>query len=235
MEKRIKKLHHHYIVCGFGRVGRNVAQELERTGRHFVAIDVEQVRFDDHQDKFPGLLYLHGDGSDDDVLMAADLADARGVFAVTGDDSRNLMIIITAKQLNPQVRIVARAQETRNIDKMYKAGADEVISPDFTGGLRIASAMVRPHVVSFLDEMLKSEKRLRVEEFSLPAGFPPTPLGKLALRGPDYILLAIRDDQDWSFNPPAELVVREGNVLIAMASPGGSGHIETHIASFLAG
>ena len=233
MEKRIKKLYHHYIVCGFGRVGRNVASELQRTGRHFVAIDTEQIRFDDHQDKFPGLLYLHGDASDDDVLLASDLEDAKGVFAVTGDDSRNLMIIITAKQINPDVRIVARAQETRNIDKMYKAGADEVISPDFTGGMRIASAMVRPHVVSFLDEMLKSEKRLRVEEFHLPEGFPQTALSQLKLQGQDYILLAVRDKNDWKFNPDGEMLISAGNVLIAMASPAGRSQIESHIAGFL--
>ena len=234
MEKRIKKLYHHYVICGFGRVGRNVASELQRTGRHFVAIDTEQARFDDHQEKFPGLLYLHGDGSDDDTLLASDLEDAKGVFAVTGDDSRNLMIIITAKQLNPEVRIVARAQEMRNIEKMYKAGADEVICPDFTGGMRLASAMVRPHVVSFLDEMLKSEKRLRVEEFHLPANFPATPLSTLELQGQDFILLAVRDGQDWIFNPSGTILLQPENVLIAMASPVGRGQIEAHIANFLA-
>jgi voltage-gated potassium channel len=233
MEKRIKKLHHHYIVCGFGRVGRNAAQELQRTGRHFVAIDPEHARFEDNQDKFPGLLYLHGDASDDDLLVTADIADAKGVFAVTGDDSRNLMIIITARQLNPEVRIVARAQETRNIDKMYKAGADAVISPDFTGGMRIASAMVRPHVVSFLDEMLKSEKKLRVEEVALPEGFPTTRLSSLRLRSPDYILLAVRQGQDWAFNPAGDLELRPGNILIAMASSAGRAEIEAHVAEFI--
>ncbi|HET6719420.1 MAG TPA: potassium channel family protein [Rhodocyclaceae bacterium] len=234
MEKRIKKLYHHYIICGFGRVGRNTAQELQRTGRHFVAIDPEQLRFDENQEKFPGLLYLHGDASDDDLMLAADIEDAKGVFAVTGDDSRNLMIIITARQLNPGVRIVARAQETRNIGKMYKAGADAVISPDFTGGMRIASAMVRPHVVGFLDEMLKSEKKLRVEEVVLPPGFPALPLSSLRLRSPDYILLAVRDDKDWTFNPPDGFVLNAGNILIAMASTAGRTEIEAHVNEFLA-
>jgi hypothetical protein len=121
---------------------------------------------------FPGLLYLQGDASDDDLLEAADIEDARGLFAVTGDDSRNLMIIITARQLNPGLRIVARAQESRNVEKMRKVGADAVISPDFTGGIRLASAMVRPHVVSFLDEMIRSDKNVRVEEVPVPTNFP---------------------------------------------------------------
>jgi len=234
MEKRIKKLSQHFIICGFGRVGRNVARELQQTGRHFVAIDPEMARFEENQERFPGLLYLHGDASDDDLLLAADLDDARGVFAVTGDDSRNLMIIITARQINPEVRIVARAQETRNIEKMRKAGADAIVSPDFTGGMRIASAMVRPHVVSFLDEMLKSEKRLRVEEVHVPARFTPTPLSAMRLRSPDYVLLAIRKGEEWAFNPADTEVVAPGNVIIAMASPAGRIEIEAHIREFLA-
>lgn len=229
MEKRIRKLRHHYIICGFGRVGRNAAQELDNSGRHFVAIDPDQSSFDENLDKFPGLLYLHGDASDDDILIGADIADARGLFAVTGDDSRNLMIIITAKQINPNVRVVARAQETRNIDKMRKAGADEVICPDFTGGMRMASAMVRPHVVGFLDEMLKSEQHLRVDEVTVPAGFPPTRIGNLRLRSADYILLAVRAEGAWAFNPADEYLLCAGNVIVAMASPEGRAELEKHL------
>ena len=153
MEKAIKKLSGHYIVCGFGRVGRNVGAELIATHRSFVAIDHIETQVDSHAEGFPDLLFLHGDASDDDLRGAADIADAAGVYAVTGDDSLNVMITITAKQLNPRVRVVARCHEVRNIEKLRKAGADSVVSPDFTGGMRIASMMLRPHVVSFLDEI----------------------------------------------------------------------------------
>ena len=156
MEKIIKRLHGHYIVCGYGRVGRNVAHELERTNRHFVAIDEDEAMLEAQKEKNPALLFLHGDASDDDLLVRADIEDAKGVFAVTGDDSKNLMIALTAKQLNPSVRVVARCHELRNAEKMKKAGADAIVSPDFTGGMRIASAMVRPHVVSFLQGGLRS-------------------------------------------------------------------------------
>ena len=100
MEKQVRKLQGHYIVCGFGRVGRNVATELMNTNRHFVAIDTEEARFEENKEHFPGILWLHGDACDDDYLAAANIDEAKGVFAVTGDDSRNMMIIITAVVLN---------------------------------------------------------------------------------------------------------------------------------------
>lgn len=234
MEKVIRSLKGHYLLCGFGRVGRNVAGELEATNRHFVAIDEDINRLLEYKERFPGLLYLHGDASDDEILLRANLEHAKGVFAVTGDDSRNLMIVITAKQLKPEVRVVARCQEVRNIEKMRKAGADEIVSPNFTGGMRIASAMIRPHVVSFLDEMLKSEKNLRVEEIPVPAAFIPKPLGDIRLRSADYVLIAIRErNGQWHFNPDKDYLIKPGYVLIAMASPAGRMELEGALADRL--
>ena len=235
MEKVIRKLKGHYILCGFGRVGRNIAHELESTNRHFVAIDEDLERLQEFKERNPGMLYLHGDASDDDILLAADIEDAKGVFAITGDDSRNLMIVITAKQLKPTVRVVARCQEVRNTEKMRKAGADAIVSPNFTGGMRIASAMIRPHVVSFLDEMLKSEKHLRVEEIPIPAGFIPKPISALQLRSANYVLLAARErNGNWQFNPDKDFLLKPGFTLIAMASPLGRQEIEGLLISMLA-
>ncbi len=227
MDKVMRKLHGHYIVCGFGRVGRNVAQELDATSRHYIAIDEKLEQLETQAEKRPGLLYIHGDAVDDDMLVEANIAAAHGVFAVTGDDSRNLMIALTAKQLAPGVRVVARCNDMRNVEKMKKAGADAIVSPNFTGGMRIASAMIRPHVVSFLDEMLRTEHKLRVEEVDVPASFAPRALGELGLKGTRYILLAVRTCGDWTFNPPAEFIVEPGHTLIAMASPHGRAEIES--------
>lgn len=233
MEREIRKLKGHYIVCGFGRVGRNTAYELQVTGRRFVAIDLDPGRFEEHADRFPGLLSLQGDASDDSVLLGADIADAAGVFAVTGDDSRNLMITITAKQLNPAVRVIARAHEVRNLAKMRQAGADDVISPDFTGGMRIASAMVRPHVVNFLDELLRSDRGLRVEEVAVPANLAPTRLGELQLQSAEYVLLAVRAGKDWTFNPDQDFLLAPGHVIIAVASAGGRAEIQARLDELL--
>lgn len=225
MNKVIAKLQGHYILCGLGRVGCNVAHELEMTQRSFVAVDENLKMLQDYQEKNLAALSVHGDASDDDVLLQAGIHHAAGIFAVTGDDSMNLMIVITAKQLRPDVRVVARAHEVRNIEKLKKAGADSIVSPDFTGGMRIASAMIRPHVVTFLEEMLRAEGDFRVEEIHIPATFEARSIGSITARNDHYILIAVRQKNGHTvFNPDAELLLEHGQILIVMA--GSSGRAE---------
>jgi voltage-gated potassium channel len=226
MDKNIHALKDHYIICGIGRVGRNVAQELTATGRIYVVIDEDMASIGVHLEKHPQQVYIHGDGSDDDVLLKAHIETAAGVFAVTGDDSKNLVISLTAKQMNPAARVVARCHEIRNSDKLRKAGADAIVSPDFTGGLRIASAMIRPHVVTFLDRMLKSDENLRVEEVIVPSGFGERAVSELDLPDRNHILLALREEDHWVFNPEPAHALRAGMTLVIMATPEGRKAVE---------
>jgi voltage-gated potassium channel len=221
MHKDIARLADHYIVCGIGRVGSNVAGELRKTGRTFVVIEADRHALDNYLESHDEALYLHGDAADDDLLRAAGVERAAGVFAVTGDDSHNLVVSLSVKQINPNTRVVARVHDIRNADKTRRAGADEIVSPDFTGGMRIASAMIRPNVVNFMDQMLRSDDGLRVEEVIVPDGFSARRLGDLKLKSRDFILVATHEGGRWVFNPDDDHVIRPGYAMVVMANPGG--------------
>ncbi len=221
MQKQIDQLTGHYIVCGIGRVGANVADELRKTGRVFVVIEADRGALDSYLEQHDEAMYMHGDAADDDVLRAAGVARAAGVFAVTGDDSHNLVVSLSVKQLNAKAKVVARVHDIRNADKTRRAGADEIVSPDFTGGMRIASAMLRPNVVNFMDQMLRSDDGLRVEEVIVPEGFIARRLGDIALKSRDYVLMATHESGKWVFNPDDDHVIRTGYALVVMANPGG--------------
>ena len=231
MERQIATLSGHYIICGVGRVGNNVAEELAKTGRTFVIIELDPAAIDRWLERFPDTLHLHDDAADDDALRRAGVSQAAGVFAVTGDDSHNLMIALSVKLLNAKARVVARLHDIRNADKARRAGADEVVSPDFTGGMRIASAMVRPLVVNFMDQMLRTDDNLRVEEVVVPAGFAEKPLADLLPRSREFLLMATHERGQWTFNPPADHLVRPGSALVLMATPGGRLQVERVLAA----
>ncbi len=226
MEKEIAGLSDHYVICGIGRVGSNVATELLKTKRPFVVIESDREALDNWLEHHPNTLHLHDDAADDDALHKAGAGRAAGVFAVTGDDSHNLMVALSVKMSDPKVRVVVRLHDIRNTKKARRAGADEIVSPDFTGGMRIASAMVRPHVVNFMDKMLHSDEGLRVEEVVVPNGFDPTPLATLIPKSRDYLLMAIQENGKWLFNPADDHPVQGGATLVVMANPEGRAHIE---------
>lgn len=226
MEKAIAKLAGHYIVCGIGRVGSNVASELVKTQRALVVIENDREALNHWLELHPNTPHLHADAADDESLRRAGVMAAAGVFAVTGDDSHNLMVSLSVKLLNSKARVVARLHDIRNANKAHRAGADEIVSPDFTGGMRIASAMVRPHVVNFMDQMLRSDDELRVEEVRVPAGFQDTAVSDLIPKSRDYILLATHERGQWVFNPADEHLVKAGAALILMTSPSGRARLE---------
>ena len=229
MDRLVAALSGHYIVCGIGRVGTNVGNELLRTGRPFVIIEQDPAVLQRWLEAHPDSPHLQGDAADDDALRRAGVTRAAGVFAVTGDDSHNLMIALSVKLLSARCRVVARLHDVRNADKARRAGADEIVSPDFTGGMRIASVMVRPHVVNFMDQMLRSDEGLRVEEVVVPPAHPAASLRHLAPPSREYILMAVHEHGRWVFNPPQDHVVGPGTALVLMTSPGGREAIEQRV------
>ena len=226
MEKQIAQMKGHYIVCGIGRVGSNVAHELAKTRRSLVVIERDRTVLDAWLEHHPHALYLHDDAADDDALRRAGLSNATGVFAVTGNDSHNLMVALSVKLLSPKVRVVVRLHDIRNTNKARRAGADEIVSPDFTGGMRIASAMIRPHVVNFMDQMLHSDEGQRVEQVVVPEGFDSKPLAELVPKSKDYLLMALHEHGNWVFNPSDDHMVNAGTALVLMTSPEGRMRVE---------
>lgn len=217
--KQVKRMNNHFIICGSGEIGFQIAEELYLTKRQFVIIDKSELELSRYSGQ--DVSFVSGDATDEHVLTSAGIERAAGLFAVTGDDNYNLVITFTARQLKDTLRIVAKCKEQKNLDKLKKAGADSVISPYLIGGLRMVSEMVRPTAVSFLDSMLRErEKNFRVEEVSLNPRLAGTTLAALSLKEtPDALLLAVHSGQNWIYNPEPDYTLQEGDALVLMMTP----------------
>jgi voltage-gated potassium channel len=223
MEKTAGNLRDHYIVCGLGRVGFHIVDELHATKRPLVIVDTDKENIERCLELLKDEVFIEGDATNSDTLLKAGIEKARGLFAVTGDDNQNLVVSLTAKQLNPNLRVVGRCNEIKNSQKMRKAGADAIVSPTSIGGLRMASEMVRPTVVSFLDTMLRDrEKNLRIEALPVPRSFAGKSLSALNLkRYPHVLLLAVKTGEDWVYKPSENYVIAPESTLVFMTTPEG--------------
>ncbi len=224
MDKKIARLREHYIVCGADETARTIIRELLLTRRPCVAV----LPTSDLVDKVAGLgkvLIILGDPSDDAVLVRAGIAQAKGIFLSLPTDEENLFVTISSRNLNPKVRIVAKAIEASADKKIAKAGADLVISPTFIGGMRMVSEMVRPAATTFLDMMLRDrEKVFRVDEVTVAKG--SSLVGKTVEEArisekTGALLVAVRKagSADYEFNPPRDRHIVENDVLILIARP----------------
>jgi len=166
MDKRIEEARNHYIICATGETGQYVVEEFLKTKQPVVAVTMDNWL----SQKLAGLDIpaIHDNPAEDNILKKAGIEHARGLITVLGSDKDNLFVVLSARDLNPSIRIVSQAIEKTSVVKLNKAGADEVVLTDAIGGMRIASVMLRPTVVSFLDSMLRdSSGVLRVEEVTL--------------------------------------------------------------------
>ena len=226
MQRAIENMSGHYIVCGSGATGYAVIRELVNTKRPVVAIEIHEERFNRLQEHFPELPVLQEDFTDDQVLMRAGIERAAGIVICTAIDKDALVTTITARQLNPRLRIIARAVTERSIERLSHAGADGVVSPALIGGMRMASELVRPAVVGFLDRMLKDRDRnLRVEEVLVPehSAFNGRMIGDLnAHARTNCLILAMRRTSgDYIYNPTDSTRLDGGAILIVMGDPDG--------------
>lgn len=223
MDQRIARLNDHIILCGGGRTGLHIANEFYQTRTPFVLIEQDPAALQALQ-QIGDIPYLQGDATQDETLRLAGIERARGLVAALGEDKENVFIVLSARALNPRLRIVARVSDEANASKLRKAGADEVVSPNAIGGLRMASVMLRPAVVTFLDEMLHvPDQTLRVDEVHadrVPDAVGKT-LGDLDIpRRTGMLVMAIRSrETGYRFNPAPETVLQAGDILIVVGTP----------------
>ena len=221
MEREIGRLADHYIICGMGRVGRSVARELARKPAQFVMIENSEAK----RQKFASenWLVLAGDATQEQTLREAQLDRARGLIAATTTDATNLYIVLTARGLNPRLKIIARASEDAAEKHLLTAGADSVVSPYSFAGQRIAQSLLRPHVVSFLDTATTHlGMDLEIGEVHITAGsmFAGKTLETSRIRQErGVIVLAIKRRDGMRFNPAPDERIEPDDCLIAMGEP----------------
>jgi voltage-gated potassium channel len=220
VKSMIEKLQDHYIVCGYGRVGRGAAAELKAAGVPFVVIDRNEEKVE--RALKDGTLAVLADASRDESLRDVGIGKARGLIATLASDADNLFVILSAKALNPKLHLSARIDEEASEQKMRRAGADFVFAPYKSTGHRMAQALLKPHVQQFIDFATQGMgvnvgiEQVRVDTQSPFAG--QTLADMQMRRDLGIIVLAIRETESGRmlFNPPADAKIAAGDYLIVM-------------------
>ena len=221
MKAKLVNINDHYIVCGLGRVGSHIAKELATEGVKFVGIDKNEELVKAAIAK--GYTAIVGDSTKEEVLMRAKLDKARGLVAALSDDSSNLFVTLTARQINPALYIVARANHEENITRIEKAGADKVAMPNQIGGFHMATMLIRPNVVDFIDVLSnKASADLQVEEMVVVKGskLVGSKLGHfLQASASGSTVLALNSlDGTSKVNPSGQEIIYAGDKMIMMGT-----------------
>jgi len=224
MNQNIKKLRNHFIVCGAGSTGACIVDELMKTKTDFVAIERNPERIEALR-KLGDIAYIEGDATEDEILIRAGIEQAQGLAAALTTEKDNLFLAVTARQLNPSIRIVARGLDPSVNQKLRKAGADSVVSPTFIGGLRMASELIRPSVVSFLDIMLRDTSgAIRFGEMRITpeSTFVNQTIKSTKLRDSNLLVVALKKpgSPQFTYNPPADTTLTDGMTLILLGESG---------------
>ncbi|UCH08346.1 MAG: potassium channel protein [Deltaproteobacteria bacterium] len=217
--KKIKSLKDHYIICGYGRIGRIICNGLISKSIPLIVIEKdESVR---EQLELDNLLYMDGDATDEDILIEAGIEMAKGLVSVVSSDAENVYISLTARGLNPRLYIVSRAEDEISERKLLRAGADKVVLPYMLGGRRMVQAIIRPTVSDFLESAVHDESfELDIEEIT--AGEGSTLIDRSLIdsgirQEMDIIIIGIKqEDNTMIFNPSSQTKIHRGDTLIAM-------------------
>ena len=218
MERDIHRMERHVIVCGWGRVGREVAQFLANAGKEVVVIDRDPERLS-------GVTHasVSGDATDDEVLQQAGIDRAATLIAALDSDAGNLYLTMASRSMRPDIQIIARVRTESSEPKLLRAGADRVVNPQLLGGDRMASFVLQPHVVDFVDVVMHDGTlKFRLEELAVSAR---SPLAGSTLRSVNLrdrtgaLVLAIRrPDGTFITNPSTEDAIEAGDVLISVGT-----------------
>jgi voltage-gated potassium channel len=220
MDKKLAKIKDHYVVCGFGRIGKVICQSLQDDLREFVVVEnnPEEVKAIEGQH----YLVVEGEAADDEALIRAGIKRAKGLIAAVSSDAENVYIIMSAKDLNHDLFVMGRSSGKKGAEtKLLRAGADKVISPYFIGARQMANMVLRPTVIDFLDLTVNESLGLRLEELVVPeaAFLTNTTLMDSGIRKKyDLIVVAIKreGEKEMLFNPSHLTIIKPGDIIIVL-------------------
>lgn len=221
MIRTVDKLSNHYIICGLGDTGVHVLDEMLKADVEFVGIEFEEERIT-HLTDTRHFSYLQGDATDDELLIRAGITRARGLITCLSRDQDNLFVVISARKLNPHLKIASKAVEDNSPGKLIIAGADEVVLPDHIGGIRLASSILYPHLVEFLQSITQN---LDDTHFAESIVRPDSQLDGISLKAASIqeqtglVIIAIRDnDGTFLYNPPSDKRLQTGDAILVVAN-----------------
>lgn len=220
MHKTINSLKNHTIVVGYGRVGRIVSKELKSRGEKFIVIEHSKENQEEFDDK--EMILIHGDATDDEVLVTAGIDRARALIIATGNSAINVFVVLSAREMNKDLFIVARGDDDQLAKKLVKAGADRVINTYSTGGEKLANVAVNPHVMDFIDSNLSAGgKKLKIEQYKIQneQNIINKSLRELDIRKHSGVsVIGIIRDEDVNLSPSADSIIIENDILIILGT-----------------
>jgi len=218
VQKKISRLQGHYIICGYGRIGRLISREFASKPLPFIVVENDPERCQRLEED--DYLFIQGDATQDEVLERAGIHQAKGLVTAVTSDAANVFIILTARGINPKLFIMARASEEGAEVKLMRAGANKVVSPYTIGASRMAQAILRPSVVDFID-IATGWKNIELQMEEIPVAAESRLVGKDLIQSGirkelGLIIIGIKHDGQMIFNPAANTIIDAGNTLIAL-------------------